>query len=890
MPHSNASTAFPLNSRKRQLHSPHYSVDTDVDMETVSNRSSTNMHIDQSFGDDGRYSEGRVYASTSDGFDDKENMIDEEYACSTPMHDSHNKVKQLNIVTSSPNLKKFSLRRSTGLLNLSIEASPTTKRILSTNSKSKNDEMLKSFNELSFNGTTKSLKKESNSIFGTPHISNSPILSISSNKRSSSQMQKKLERKLEKYKDKLSNVSIKKLSPIKLSKNNPFKLSHVANDVNDAKRVDMVKINQQNTKLRNIISRNHTFIHNDDDVDDIDTNNIIEIDNYDDEEEASPSKHAFSHKSIRPFTTGSLLNNNSNRNRNNRNDNNNMDSHLNEKTYSAPPIDLEFVKPLQIAFTTSGLKSKSTTKRVKSAMPETPMKKPPVLVNMDKIRTKNINSAPIISTPNSTFNENSSLFTKNLSNLTDNTNISKLSAINTSDLQFSLRKYQNIDLDDSADERVDQLDYDDIAEHSKTPFFNKQNIINFEPPRMPPNSGSSYWQRADSRNTSEQSLVNEHSIFIPPPGIMKNNSSSPKTPNEFEFLKPVTEDLSIVDSETDHHLLHKFGNCRLIGRGEFSIVYEINFEDVKYAVKRTKHKIPGPKTRLRKLEEVEILKSLKNENVEGSNDYVLTLISAWEISSHLYIMTDYCENGSLDQFLTEQCESSRSRLDEWRVWKILFEILMGLKWIHYNKILHLDLKPANIFITFDGTLKIGDFGVGVKLPIQPFFDREGDREYIAPEIISKHEYSYAADIFSVGLIMVEVAANVVLPDNGTPWQKLRSGDLTDAGKLSSGELDSKSPVIDQLMKKIDMWTPYWFYDGKSTLDKLVSWMINPNPKIRPDCQTILNTWECGLVELRRKSGATIYEGEYGPSVNKEEIEFENNTLLSRGCPRLSELQ
>lgn len=865
MPTSNASTAFPLNTRKRQLNSPHYSIDTDIEMETSVNNNNNNTSniINENNYDKYQkiYSDDGSYTDTVSDVENKENSI-KEYACSTPMHKSHeNKNMKLNMITSSPNLKKFSLRRSTGLLNLTLEASPTTERILNSSSKIKNDEMLKSFNELSFNASSKSFKKKQNTLFDTPKFgNNSPMLSISSNRRSSSQMQKKLEKKLEKYKGKLSNVSIKKLSPIKLSKNNPFKMNHISTN-SDKASVDT--FNSENTKLRHIVSNSSSIIQVD---------SGIEIDE-EEEEEASPSKHAFSNKSGRPFTTGSLLNNT---------------SHPLDKTYSAPSINLEFVKPLQIAFTSSGLKSKSTSKRMKSAMPETPMKRPPILVNMDKIRTKNINSAPSMSTPNSTFNENSSMFTKNLSNLTDHTNVSKLSAIDTSDLQKCLQKYETSEFGESSDEKIEPMDYGEINETEKIPFFNRK-AMGFEPPKIPATSGSSYWQRADSRNTSAQSLIKQNSIFIPPSGIYKNQSSSPRTPNEFEFIKPVTEDSLIIDPEADHYLLHKFGNCKLIGRGEFSIVYEIAFENVKYAVKRTKHKIPGPKTRLRKLEEVEILKELKDDNVEGANDYVLILISAWEVSNHLYIMTDYCDNGSLDQFLIEQCESSRSRLDEWRVWKILFEILMGLKWIHHKKILHLDLKPANIFITFDGTLKIGDFGVGVKLPIQPFFDREGDREYIAPEIISKHEYSYAADMFSVGLIMVEVAANVVLPDNGTPWQKLRSGDLTDAGKLSSGELDSKSPVIDQVINKVELWTPYWFYDGNSTLDRLVSWMINPNPMERPDCQTILNTWECGLVELRRKSGATIYEGEYGPPVNQQEIEFENKILIARGCQRLIDL-
>ena len=97
--------------------------------------------------------------------------------------------------------KKVTLRRSTGLLNLSIEASPNTKRII--NKSSKNDEILKSFNELTFKNNT----------------NNNRLSSINDNKnniikRPSDNMQKKLEKKLEKYKDKITNyasTSIKKI-------------------------------------------------------------------------------------------------------------------------------------------------------------------------------------------------------------------------------------------------------------------------------------------------------------------------------------------------------------------------------------------------------------------------------------------------------------------------------------------------------------------------------------------------------------------------------------------------------------------------------------------------------------------------------------------------------
>ena len=72
-----------------------------------------------------------------------------------------------------------------------------------------------------------------------------------------------------------------------------------------------------------------------------------------------------------------------------------------------------------------------------------------------------------------------------------------------------------------------------------------------------------------------------------------------------------------------------------------------------------------------------------------------------------------------------------------------------MKHIHDLGFIHLDLKPANVLITFEGVLKIADFGMATRWPAKAGIEGEGDREYIGPEILMGR-YDKPADVFALG--------------------------------------------------------------------------------------------------------------------------------------------
>lgn len=86
----------------------------------------------------------------------------------------------------------------------------------------------------------------------------------------------------------------------------------------------------------------------------------------------------------------------------------------------------------------------------------------------------------------------------------------------------------------------------------------------------------------------------------------------------------------------------------------------------------------------------------------------------------------------------------------------------------------MDLKPENILVANDGELRISDFGLArpIQLVDTIVLDTEGDKCYMAKEVLDG-QITPAVDIFSLGLISLELATSLSLPKHGEGWLALR---------------------------------------------------------------------------------------------------------------------
>ncbi|TSK17876.1 Serine/threonine-protein kinase 10 [Bagarius yarrelli] len=151
--------------------------------------------------------------------------------------------------------------------------------------------------------------------------------------------------------------------------------------------------------------------------------------------------------------------------------------------------------------------------------------------------------------------------------------------------------------------------------------------------------------------------------------------------------------------------------------------------------------------------EIDILASCNHDNI-------VKLLDAFYYESKLWILIEFCAGGAVDAVMLEL----ERPLTEPQIRVVCKQTLDALIYLHENKVIHRDLKAGNILLTLDGQVKLADFGVSAKnnKTLQRRDSFIGTPYWMAPEVVmcetsKDRPYDYKADIWSLGVTLIEMA-------------------------------------------------------------------------------------------------------------------------------------
>ncbi|KAM3870375.1 wee1-like protein kinase [Diretmus argenteus] len=258
-----------------------------------------------------------------------------------------------------------------------------------------------------------------------------------------------------------------------------------------------------------------------------------------------------------------------------------------------------------------------------------------------------------------------------------------------------------------------------------------------------------------------------------------------------EETLPPSKRITMMESNMMSRYASEFHELEKIGCGEFGAVFKCvkRLDGCIYAIKRSKKPLAGS------VDEQNALREVYAHAVLGQHPHVVRYYSAWAEDDHMLIQNEYCNGGTLSDVIAENYRRLQY-LSELELKDLLLQVTRGLKYIHSTSLVHMDIKPSNIFISrksvasFDEcdedddneelttsvVYKIGDLGHVTRVN-NPQVE-EGDSRYLANEVLQE-DYSnlIKADIFALALTVVSASGAEPLPTNGDKWHEIRQGKL-----------------------------------------------------------------------------------------------------------------
>jgi NIMA (never in mitosis gene a)-related kinase 1/4/5 len=228
-----------------------------------------------------------------------------------------------------------------------------------------------------------------------------------------------------------------------------------------------------------------------------------------------------------------------------------------------------------------------------------------------------------------------------------------------------------------------------------------------------------------------------------------------------------------------------------------------------FAMKKVKMGKLSEREKQNALNEVRILASIHHPNIIGYKEAFFE-----EASQSLCIVMEFADGGDLLGKIGD-LKKKGAHLEEKEVWQYFVQIARGLKALHDLKICHRDIKCANVFLTKEGIIKLGDLNVSKVAKKGMLHTQTGTPYYASPEVWKDKPYDSKSDIWSLGCVLYEMAALV---------PPFRAAHMTG--------------LYQKVLKAAYDPLPSYF---SKDLSIMVRTCLNVQPTARPTCDKILAT-------------------------------------------------
>uniref|UniRef100_A0A3P8Y7J6 non-specific serine/threonine protein kinase n=1 Tax=Esox lucius TaxID=8010 RepID=A0A3P8Y7J6_ESOLU len=160
--------------------------------------------------------------------------------------------------------------------------------------------------------------------------------------------------------------------------------------------------------------------------------------------------------------------------------------------------------------------------------------------------------------------------------------------------------------------------------------------------------------------------------------------------------------------------------------------------------------------------EVVIMRDYHHENV-------VDMYNSYLVGDELWVVMEFLEGGALTDIVTH------TRMNEEQIATVCVSVLRSLSYLHTQGVIHRDIKSDSILLTSDGRIKLSDFGfcAQVSKEVPKRKSLVGTPYWMAPEVISRLPYGTEVDIWSLGIMVIEMVDGEPPYFNEPPLQAMR---------------------------------------------------------------------------------------------------------------------